>query len=85
MYKNVRNQFLEGVIDPALKRELWKLVRKRPQSPLFDVREEAITYSLDDQPCNTKVVKSRKVLCDKRGRDSQCSDLETNCLFGRCS
>lgn len=40
--KTVRNQFTEGIIDPALKRELLKLVRKR-QSTLFDVCEEAIT------------------------------------------
>lgn len=60
----VRDQFIEGVQDSSLRRELRKMVREKPQSSPLEVREEAIAWSLEDKPCNTKVAKSRSVVCD---------------------
>ncbi|XP_056272346.1 uncharacterized protein LOC130195081 [Pseudoliparis swirei] len=60
----VRDQFIEGVRDPSLRRELRKMVRGKPRSSLFEVREEAIAWSFEDKSCDTKVAKSRQVVCD---------------------
>lgn len=70
----VRDQFIEGVRDSSLRRELRKMVRDDPQTTLLDVREEAIAWSLEDKSCNTKVVKSRKVACDSIRGEGQCPD-----------
>ncbi|XP_028290920.1 uncharacterized protein LOC114454569 [Gouania willdenowi] len=67
----VRDQFIEGVRDSSLRRELRKMVRDNPQSTLFDVREEAIAWSFEDKPCNTKSAKSWKVVGDGVNRESQ--------------
>lgn len=69
----VRDQFIEGVRDSSLRRELRKMVREKPQSTLLEVREEAIAWSLEDRPCNTKATKSRNVVCDSIRGESQCS------------
>jgi len=63
----VRNQFVEGVKDPTLRRELRKMVRENPESSLFDVRQEAIAWSQEDGPSNIKVVKSRNISSDSGG------------------
>ncbi|XP_026104542.1 uncharacterized protein LOC113076090 [Carassius auratus] len=47
----LRDQFIEGVKDVALRRELRKLVRDKPQSTLVEVRDEALMWSLEDTNC----------------------------------
>lgn len=69
----VRDQFIEGVQDSSLRRELRKMIREKPQSTLLNVREEAIAWSLEEKPCNTKVAKSRQVVCDSIRGEGQCS------------
>ena len=69
----VRDQFIEGVQDSSLRRELRKMVREKPQSTLLNVREEAIAWSLEEKPSNTKVAKSRQVVCDSIRGEGQCS------------
>lgn len=67
----VRDQFIEGIQDSSLRRELRKTVREKPESTLLDVRQEAIAWSLEDRPNGPKVAKSRSVLCDRVGGRSQ--------------
>lgn len=57
----LRDQFIEGVRDSALRRELRRLVREKPRSSLFDVREEAIMWALEDRPRTSNVGRSRKL------------------------
>ncbi|XP_056587956.1 uncharacterized protein LOC130408444 [Triplophysa dalaica] len=44
----IRDQFVEGVKDASLRRELRKFVRDKPQATLIEVRDEAIMWSLED-------------------------------------
>lgn len=60
----IRDQFVERVNIPALRRELCKMIREKPESSLFEVRQEAISWSRGDGPSNTKVVKCRNIQCD---------------------
>lgn len=67
----VRDQFIEGVRDSSLRRELRKMRREKPESSLLDVRQEAIDWSLEDRPSSTKVVKSRSIVYDSVGAEGQ--------------
>ncbi len=58
----LRDQFIEGVRDSALRRELRRLVREKPQSSLFDIREEAIMWALEDRPRSSNVARSRNLV-----------------------
>lgn len=58
----LRDQFIEGVRDSALRRELRRLVREKPRSSLFDVREEAIMWALEDRPRSSNVARSRNLV-----------------------
>lgn len=66
----IRDTFIEGVRDSALRRELRRLIREKPQSSLFDVREEAIMWSLEDQPRSSNVVRSRNLVGESPGGPS---------------
>lgn len=46
----LRDQFIEGLRDSTLRRELHRLVREEPDSNLFDVRDEAMVWTLEDRP-----------------------------------
>lgn len=69
----MRDQFIEGIRDSSLRRELRRFVREKPQSTFFDVREEALTWVLEEKPCNTAVAKSRNIASDSIGVDTQAS------------
>lgn len=58
----LRDQFIEGVRDSALRRELRKLVREKPGSSLFDIREEAIMWALEDRPRSSNMARSRNLV-----------------------
>lgn len=60
----IRDQFIEGLRDSALRRELRRLIRERPSSTLVDVREEAIMWCLDERPRGTNVARNRKIVGD---------------------
>lgn len=55
----LRDQFVEGIRDSILRRELRKLVRDRPRVTLFEVREEALLWCTEERPRGTSVAKSR--------------------------
>ncbi|KAK3557796.1 hypothetical protein QTP86_002422, partial [Hemibagrus guttatus] len=52
----LRDQFIEGI------RELRKLIREKPQSTLFDVREEAMMWVVEDRPHGANVARSRNIM-----------------------
>ncbi|KAK9519917.1 hypothetical protein VZT92_022616 [Zoarces viviparus] len=58
----LRDQFIEGVRDSTLQRELRRLIREKPDSSLFDVREEAIMWTLEDRPRSTNVERNRNLV-----------------------
>lgn len=58
----LRDQFIEGVRDSALRCELRRLIRQRPASTLFDVREEALLWALEDRPHSTNVARNRNIV-----------------------
>lgn len=46
----LRDQFVEHVLDPSLRRELKKTVRQHPEHTLLDVRAEAIRWEREGRP-----------------------------------
>lgn len=55
----LRDQFVEGLQDALLKRELRKLVREKPQWGIKDVRKEAELWAVEESTTATKMVKPR--------------------------
>lgn len=46
----LRDQFVEHVLDPNLRRELKRLVREEPRCTLIDIRAEAIRWEREGRP-----------------------------------
>lgn len=46
----LRDQFVEHVLDSALRRELKQFIRRQPQATLLEVRSEAITWEREGFP-----------------------------------
>lgn len=76
--KNVlRDQFIEGLRDSALRRELRKMVRDKPDSSLLDVRNEAFLWEMEESRSHRpRVVKSSQVKSELS--ETQCSAIEAN-------
>ncbi|KAL6489612.1 hypothetical protein MHYP_G00033530 [Metynnis hypsauchen] len=68
----LRDQFVQGVRDPSLRRELRKYVRGKPTSTLIEVREEAYLWSSEDQVPSTKVVRSKVNTCSHVTAEAHC-------------
>lgn len=58
----LRDQFIEGVRDSTLRRELRRFVRERPHCTLFDIRDEAMMWCMEDKPRSANVARSRKIV-----------------------
>ncbi|XP_047673938.1 uncharacterized protein LOC125145409 [Tachysurus fulvidraco] len=56
----LRDQFVEGVRDAALRRELRKIIREKPYLTLLEIRNEAILWSMEESR-PTRVANSRPV------------------------
>ncbi len=56
----LRDQFVEGVRDAALRRELRKTIREKPHLTLLEIRNEAILWSMEESR-PTRVANSRPV------------------------
>lgn len=69
----LRDQFVEGVGDPSLRRELRKYVRAHPKSSLIDVREEAYLWVSEEPAVSAKSVKSKVKACSHMTTDAQCT------------
>lgn len=73
----LRDQFIEGLRDSALRRELRKMVRDQPDSSLLDVRREALLWEMEETRSHRpRVVKSNQVKSEVS--ESQLSAAETN-------
>lgn len=51
----LRDQFIEGVRDSTLRRELRRFVRERPHCTLFDIHDEAMMWCMEDKPHSANV------------------------------
>lgn len=69
----LRDQFIEGIRDASLRRELRKLIREKPQSTLFDVREEAMMWVVEDRPRGANVARSRNIMSRSSEETSECT------------
>lgn len=58
----LRDQFVEGVRDTVLRRELRKMVRNRPCATLLEVREEALLWCVEERPRGASVARTRYLL-----------------------
>ncbi len=58
----LRDQFIEGVRDSALRRELRKVVREQPHATLFEVCEEALLWCSEERPRPTNVARIRNLV-----------------------
>lgn len=58
----LRDQFIEGVRDVILRRELRKLVREKPYATLFEVREEALMWCVEERPRGASVARNRYLM-----------------------
>lgn len=73
----LRDQFIEGLKDAALRRELRKIVRDKPESSLLDVRNEALLWEMEDSRSHRpKTVKNSQLKSDVS--EIQCSVLRTD-------
>lgn len=66
----LRDQFIEGVRDLALRRELRKVVRERPDATLFEVREEALLWCSEERPRSTNVARNRNLVSVKESAEN---------------
>lgn len=73
----LRDQFIEGLRDSALRCEPRKMVRDKPDSSLLDVRNEAFLWEMEENRSHrTRVVKSSQVKYEVS--ETQCSAVETD-------
>lgn len=75
----LRDQFIEGVRDSTLRRELRRLVREKPSSSLFEVRDEAMLWTLEDCPRNVNTARNRNLMGDKADKVPEKPD-NSNCV-----
>lgn len=69
----LRDQFIEGVRDLSLKRELRKYVRDNPRSSMINVREEAYLWTMEESSVNVKTPKSKG-----NSGQAQCAALQAS-------
>ncbi len=70
----LRDQFIEGIRDTTLHRELHKLVREKSQSTLFDVREEAMMWVVEDRPHGANMARTLNIVSTCSGEMSEHSN-----------
>ncbi|XP_055358544.1 uncharacterized protein LOC114842043 [Betta splendens] len=71
----LRDQFVEGLIDSSLRRDLRRYVRAHPDSSLIEVREEAYLWASEDLTAGTKGVKSKVRSGSYLYTDAQCTSV----------
>lgn len=74
----LRDQFIEGVRDSNLRRELRRLIREKPECNIFDVREEALMWTMEDRPRSANVARNRNILSDRPGESLEKTDSTSN-------
>lgn len=72
----LRDQFIEGLRDATLRRELRKMARDKPESSILDIRNEALQWQMEDARSNyPRVTKSRQIQSEIN--EAQCSVATT--------
>lgn len=74
----LRDQFIEGVRDPTLRRELRRLVREKPGLSLFDIREEAIMWTFEDHPRAINTARNRNLVSSGRDEITENANATVN-------
>ncbi|XP_051265460.1 uncharacterized protein LOC127368567 [Dicentrarchus labrax] len=78
----LRDQFVEGLRDAALRRELRKMARDKPDSSLLEVRNEALLWEMEDSRFHRpRAVKSNQVKSEVS--ETQCFPVTTD--NGQCT
>ncbi len=72
----LRDQFVEGIRDPALRRELRQYVREKPESSMVEVREEAYLWGWEEQSGRIRTPKSRSGTCGSFSESAQCAEMK---------
>ncbi|KAL0161724.1 hypothetical protein M9458_045449, partial [Cirrhinus mrigala] len=72
----LRDQFVEGIRDPALRRELRRYVREKPESSMVEVREEAYLWGWEEQSGRVRTPKSRSVTYGSFHESAQCAEMK---------
>lgn len=73
----LRDQFIEGLMDAALRCELRKTVRDKPDSSLLGVRNEALLREMEDSRSHRpRAVKRSQV--NSEVSETQCSTIKAN-------
>lgn len=72
----LRDQFVEGIRDPALRRELRRYVRDKPESSMVEVREEAYLWGSDEQLGRVRTPKSRSGAYSSFSESAHCAEMK---------
>lgn len=72
----LRDQFVEGIRDPALRRELRRYVREKPESSMVEVREEAYLWGWEEQSGRVRTHKSRSGTYGSFSESAQCAEMK---------
>ncbi|XP_038141085.1 uncharacterized protein LOC119783568 [Cyprinodon tularosa] len=74
----LRDQFIEGVRDSTLRRELRRLIREKPDCNLFDNREEALMWTMEDRPRSANVARNRNIVGNRPNDNLEKTDSTIN-------
>lgn len=72
----LRDQFVEGIRDPALRRELRRYVRDKPESSMVEVREEAYLWGWEEQSGRVRTTKSRSGTYGSYSESAHCAEVK---------
>lgn len=74
----LRDQFMEGIRDTALRRELRRLVREKPELSLFDIREEAMMWTFEDHSRASSSARNRSLASSECGEVTENAKTNSN-------
>ncbi|XP_067309558.1 uncharacterized protein [Pseudorasbora parva] len=72
----LRDQFVEGIRDPALRRELRRYVRDKPESSMVEVREEAYLWGWEEPSGRVRTPKSRSGPYGSFSESAHCAEMK---------
>ncbi len=72
----LRDQFVEGIRDPALRRELRRYAREKPESYMVEVREEAYIWGWEEELGRVRTPTSRRGNYGSFSESAQCAEMK---------
>ncbi|KAG1936344.1 interleukin-1 receptor accessory protein-like 1-A [Pimephales promelas] len=72
----LRDQFVEGIRDHTLRRELRRYVRDKPESSMVEVREEAYLWGWEEQSGRVRTPKSRSATYGSYSESAHCAEVK---------